>query len=134
MSWSLSPNVSLRNDRVPDDDADRQQRTADEILRRLGTQPEYGRAKRDSGSAANGGDKQLAPRVSRVLRHGVTVIPRIPAQGAAKGGQGFTFLRLHHPGADLSLGNQLDDDREPWQRRPLTRSAARGLAIVRVLT
>ena len=39
MSWSLSPKVSLRNDRVPDDDADRQLLTATEILRRLADQP-----------------------------------------------------------------------------------------------
>ncbi len=39
MTWSLSPNISLRNDRVPDVDADRQQRTAAEILRRLDSQP-----------------------------------------------------------------------------------------------
>lgn len=39
MSWSLSPKVGLRNDRVPDHDADRQQRTAHEILQRLGSQP-----------------------------------------------------------------------------------------------
>ena len=39
MSWDLSPRVSLRNDRVPDEDADRQQRTAAEVLRRLSEQP-----------------------------------------------------------------------------------------------
>lgn len=39
MSWQLSAGVSLRNDRVPDEDADRQQRTAGEILRRLADQP-----------------------------------------------------------------------------------------------
>lgn len=39
MSWTLSPKVSLRNDRVPDADADRQQQTAAEILRRLADQP-----------------------------------------------------------------------------------------------
>jgi hypothetical protein len=39
MSWELSRNVSLRNDRVPEEDADRQQRTAAEILRRLNEQP-----------------------------------------------------------------------------------------------
>jgi len=39
MTWTLSPQVSLRNDRVPDADADRQQRTAAEILRRLEDQP-----------------------------------------------------------------------------------------------
>ncbi len=39
MNWHLSPKVSLRNDRVPDEDADRQQRTAAEILRRLAEQP-----------------------------------------------------------------------------------------------
>jgi ERCC4-related helicase len=37
--WDLSARVSLRNDRVPNDDADRQQRTAAEILRRLREQP-----------------------------------------------------------------------------------------------
>lgn len=39
MNWRLSPDVSLRNDRVPEEDADRQQRTAEEILRRLAEQP-----------------------------------------------------------------------------------------------
>jgi len=39
MSWTLSPKVSLRNDRVSDADADRQQQTAAEILRRLADQP-----------------------------------------------------------------------------------------------
>ncbi len=39
MTWALSPNVSLHNDRVPAEDADRQQRTAAEILRRLAEQP-----------------------------------------------------------------------------------------------
>ena len=39
MSWTLSPKVSLRNDRVSHADADRQQHTADEILRRLADQP-----------------------------------------------------------------------------------------------
>src|SRR5215211_6937961 len=39
MTWDLSHRVSLRNDRVPDEDADRQQRTAAEILRRLSEQP-----------------------------------------------------------------------------------------------
>lgn len=39
MTWSLSAAVSLRNDRVPDLDADRQERTAREILERLNEQP-----------------------------------------------------------------------------------------------
>lgn len=39
MTWALSPDVSLRNDRVPEEDADRQQHTAAEILRRLDEQP-----------------------------------------------------------------------------------------------
>ncbi len=39
MSFLLSPQVSLRNDRVPDADADRQMRTAAEILKRLSDQP-----------------------------------------------------------------------------------------------
>ncbi|OBJ87752.1 hypothetical protein A9W97_17410 [Mycobacterium gordonae] len=39
MSWTLSPKINLRNDRVPDVDADRQLRTAAEILRRLSEQP-----------------------------------------------------------------------------------------------
>ena len=39
MNWQLNSKVSLRNDRVPDHDADRQQRTATEILRRLAGQP-----------------------------------------------------------------------------------------------
>jgi hypothetical protein len=39
MKWELSPRVHLRNDRVPDEDADRQQRTAAEILWRLSEQP-----------------------------------------------------------------------------------------------
>lgn len=39
MSWMLSPKIDLRNDRVPDADADRQQHTAAEILRRLADQP-----------------------------------------------------------------------------------------------
>jgi superfamily II DNA or RNA helicase len=39
MNWQLSDLVGLRNDRVPDMDADRQQRTAAEILRRLNDQP-----------------------------------------------------------------------------------------------
>lgn len=39
MSWELSAEVDLRNDRVPDADADRQMRTAAEILRRLNDQP-----------------------------------------------------------------------------------------------
>src|SRR4051812_28002881 len=39
MSWELSKAISLRNSRVPDTDADRQARTAEEILRRLNDQP-----------------------------------------------------------------------------------------------
>ncbi|KAA0098920.1 hypothetical protein CIW49_13670 [Mycolicibacterium sp. P1-18] len=39
MTWVLSSKVSLRNNRVPNADADRQQRTAAEILRRLADQP-----------------------------------------------------------------------------------------------
>lgn len=39
MTWELSTSISLRNERVPDSDADRQQRTAAEILRRLADQP-----------------------------------------------------------------------------------------------
>lgn len=39
MSWSLSPRVDLSNDRIPDEDADRQLRTSREILSRLNTQP-----------------------------------------------------------------------------------------------
>jgi hypothetical protein len=39
VSWSLSAKVSLRNDRVSDADADRQQQTATEILQRLADQP-----------------------------------------------------------------------------------------------
>jgi hypothetical protein len=39
MTWELSPKVDLRNDRVSDADADRQQHTAAEILRRLADQP-----------------------------------------------------------------------------------------------
>ncbi|MGB0970450.1 MAG: DEAD/DEAH box helicase [Mycobacterium sp.] len=39
MAWTLSSKVSLRNDRVSVEDADRQQRTAAEILRRLADQP-----------------------------------------------------------------------------------------------
>ena len=39
MDWRLNSRVSLRNIRVPEEDADRQQRTAAEILRRLADQP-----------------------------------------------------------------------------------------------
>ena len=39
MNWRLSPKVDLRNERVPDEDADRQSRTATEILHRLDNQP-----------------------------------------------------------------------------------------------
>ena len=39
MTWQISNLVDLRNDRVSDMDADRQQRTATEILRRLNDQP-----------------------------------------------------------------------------------------------
>lgn len=39
MSWQLYPDLSLRNGRVPDEDADRQMRTAREILKRMDTQP-----------------------------------------------------------------------------------------------
>jgi len=39
MTWRLSDVIDLRNDRVPDADADRQQRTAAEILRRFDDQP-----------------------------------------------------------------------------------------------
>ena len=39
MIWELSPGTHLRNDRVRLEDADRQQRTAAEILRRLNDQP-----------------------------------------------------------------------------------------------
>lgn len=39
MTWALSGKVSLRNDRISDTDADRQQRTAAEILTRLAGQP-----------------------------------------------------------------------------------------------
>jgi SNF2 family DNA or RNA helicase len=39
MSWQLNATIQLRNDRVPDGDADRQQGTAAEILSRLAEQP-----------------------------------------------------------------------------------------------
>lgn len=39
MSWRLSPRVDMRNDRVSDEDADRQTWTAEEILRRMDDQP-----------------------------------------------------------------------------------------------
>ena len=39
MTWQLSTRVDLRNDRVSDNDADRQTRTAKEILRRIVDQP-----------------------------------------------------------------------------------------------
>lgn len=39
MNWRLSGNVSLRNERIPDEDAKRQRRTAAEILRRFDRQP-----------------------------------------------------------------------------------------------
>lgn len=39
MKWRLNPAVNLRNDRVPNEDADRQIRTAAEILRRFDGQP-----------------------------------------------------------------------------------------------
>jgi len=39
MNWRLSPKVDLRNERVPDEDADRQSRTAAEILHRFDNQP-----------------------------------------------------------------------------------------------
>ncbi len=39
MTWELSADISLRNDRVLNADADRQMRTAAEILHRLATQP-----------------------------------------------------------------------------------------------
>ena len=39
MSLRLSPNVTLRNPRIPDADAARQERTAAAILERLETQP-----------------------------------------------------------------------------------------------
>lgn len=39
MTWELSKRLSLKNDRVPDKDADRQQRTAAEIIRRFSDQP-----------------------------------------------------------------------------------------------
>ena len=39
MTWTMSPRVSMRNDRVADADADRQAATAAEILRRLDDQP-----------------------------------------------------------------------------------------------
>ena len=39
MSWRLSTRVDLRNDRVSANDADRQTRTAAEILRRMDDQP-----------------------------------------------------------------------------------------------
>ena len=39
MTWTLHPAIDLRNDRVPESDADRQQATAAEILRRLNDQP-----------------------------------------------------------------------------------------------
>jgi hypothetical protein len=56
MTWQISNLVDLRNDRVSDIDADRQQRTATEILRRLNDQPgvvladEVGMGKRTSAS------------------------------------------------------------------------------------
>lgn len=37
--WALSPYVDLRSDRLPEQDADRQMRTAAEICRRLNSQP-----------------------------------------------------------------------------------------------
>src|SRR6266545_3216185 len=39
MSWPLSSRVDLHNDRISVEDADRQMRTATEILRRLERQP-----------------------------------------------------------------------------------------------
>ena len=39
MTWTMNGKISLRNDRVADEDADRQERTAGEILRRLEHQP-----------------------------------------------------------------------------------------------
>lgn len=39
MKWDIYPGIHLRNDRVPDEDADRQQHTAIEILRRFDQQP-----------------------------------------------------------------------------------------------
>ncbi len=39
MTWQLDDRIDLRNDRVSDADADRQTRTAEEILRRLSDQP-----------------------------------------------------------------------------------------------
>jgi hypothetical protein len=39
MTWTMSPRISMRNERVADADADRQAATAVEILRRLGNQP-----------------------------------------------------------------------------------------------
>lgn len=39
MTWTLNARIQLRNDRVSDDDADRQMRTAAEILRRFDDQP-----------------------------------------------------------------------------------------------
>lgn len=39
MKWDLYPELDLRNDRVPNEDADRQQHTAVEILRRFEHQP-----------------------------------------------------------------------------------------------
>jgi ERCC4-related helicase len=39
VNWTLNSKISLRNDRVADEDADRQERTAAEILRRLEYQP-----------------------------------------------------------------------------------------------
>lgn len=37
--WNLSPDIDLSNDNIPATDAERQLRTADEILRRLNSQP-----------------------------------------------------------------------------------------------
>jgi hypothetical protein len=39
MSWRLSTRVDLRNDRVSNEDADRQTLTAEEVLCRLDDQP-----------------------------------------------------------------------------------------------
>jgi superfamily II DNA or RNA helicase len=39
MTWTLSDRIDLRNERIPDEDGDRQMATAGELLRRLAEQP-----------------------------------------------------------------------------------------------
>ena len=77
MTWELSPGVHLRNDRVRPEDADRQERTAAEILRRL--------------------DDQTGRRARRRGRHGEDLRRTRRGRVGARGHRRSATRRRHGP-------------------------------------